>query len=485
MSMATRRKISHRGLAALAGLMLASGLALAHPQPDETVEYSAAELEELVGPIALYPDDLLGVMLRATMFPLQIVQAARFLEELAEDPELEPPESWDDSVVALLNYPEVIELLNEDLDWTASLGAAITDHEPDVLEAIQQFRERALSAGNLRSDDLQAVRVEDGVIEIESIVQDVLYVPEYEPAQVVIYQNSPVYRYHAFARPVHYYPYPARYHFPSHYFWGVTTHYGIGWLDHGLYAHRLRDHGHPYYRHDYAFHHHYYRGRHYDERDDELLLGGNQRPGHGDHVRDQATPARDRPETTIRPNKSFRKKDPGPVSRGGKARARRGSTATEPNAKVTYHRGTYGNSTRLRPKQNSVQVISPKGTSAKTATVNQSSSAALGAKRRSVAKKQRSTSNSRSVSTKRSVANTRSATTARSTPSKLVGNTASRVTRAPSRTTSSRSSPPVKVSRSAAPTRQASSRSVTRSPNRSSSVTRSGSSRGAVRGSRR
>jgi hypothetical protein len=85
----------------------------------------AAELEELVGPIALYPDDLLAIVLPASAYPMQIIDAQRFLEDLEDDPTLEPNPDWDDSVVALLNYPEVLALLNEDLDWTWRLGEAV------------------------------------------------------------------------------------------------------------------------------------------------------------------------------------------------------------------------------------------------------------------------------------------------------------------------------------------------------------------------
>jgi hypothetical protein len=72
---------------------------------------SYAELQELVGPIALYPDELLAVVLPASSYPLQIVEAARFLEALELDSTLKPDPDWDDSVVALINYPEVVELL--------------------------------------------------------------------------------------------------------------------------------------------------------------------------------------------------------------------------------------------------------------------------------------------------------------------------------------------------------------------------------------
>ena len=118
---------------------------------------SATELEDLVGPIALYPDDLLAIVLPAATYPLQVIEAARFLEELERDASLEPNPEWDDSVVALLNYPEVVELLNEDLDWTWRLGEAVVAQQEDVVSAVEAFRDRAYAAGNLRSDDYQNV----------------------------------------------------------------------------------------------------------------------------------------------------------------------------------------------------------------------------------------------------------------------------------------------------------------------------------------
>jgi hypothetical protein len=481
MSMAVGKNFGHRGLAALAGLILATGLALAHPHADDPVEYSTAELEQLVGPIALYPDDLLSVILRASTYPLQIVQAARFLQDLAENPNLEPDADWDESVVALLNYPEVIELLNEDLDWTEALGGAVIGQEPDVLDAIQDFRERALLAGNLNSDDVQVVGVEDGAIEIESIVQDVLYVPDYEPAQVIIYQSSPAYRYHAFARPVHYYPYPARHYFPSGYFWGVTTHYGIGWLDHGLHAYGLGDYRHPYFRHDYHYRQHYYRGQDYDDRDDTASLGSNRR-------QDDAAPTRDQPGTAIRPSKSFRPKDRGMISDQSKTRFRRGATTVNSNDKVTYHRGTYGKSKRTQPKQRSTNVSTSKRSPSKATKTKRSSTRAASSKR-TVAKSQRTTTTRKTATATRSATSKRSVTINRSKPAKVTRSAPNRVNRAPPKTKSTRSSTSVKTTRKAAPTRQASTRSATRSPSRSSSAGRPGSasrsSRAATRGSKR
>ena len=86
---------------------------------------TVAELEELVGPVALYPDDLLAIVLPASAYPLEIVQAARFLEAFAQDSTLKPDEDWDDSVIALLNYPDVIRMLDEEIDWTWRLGEAV------------------------------------------------------------------------------------------------------------------------------------------------------------------------------------------------------------------------------------------------------------------------------------------------------------------------------------------------------------------------
>lgn len=79
---------------------------------------SADEIEKLIGPIALYPDELIAIVLPASTFPLQIVQAVRFLEKQKTDKSLKPDESWDSSVLGLLNYPEVLNALNDDLDWT-------------------------------------------------------------------------------------------------------------------------------------------------------------------------------------------------------------------------------------------------------------------------------------------------------------------------------------------------------------------------------
>lgn len=231
---------------------------VASPEIEEIQEIpviSEAEIEELVGPIALYPDDLLAIVLPASTFPLQIVEAGRFLEDLEADPSLEPDEDWDDSVIALLNYPEVVELMNEDLDWTWRLGEAVVGQQSDVIAAIETFRDRAYAAGNLKSDEYQLVADEGGTIQITPVQEDIIYVPYYEPSQVVVYQPRPVYFYYPRPYPVYYYPYPTYYsfhdHFHHHWFWGVTTAFSIAWNTHHLSVYHHSFNGHPYYGHTY------------------------------------------------------------------------------------------------------------------------------------------------------------------------------------------------------------------------------------------
>jgi Protein of unknown function (DUF3300) len=226
---------------------------------EELPTLTVAELEEIVGPVALYPDDLLAIVLPASTYPLQVVQAARFLERLESDSSLKPDEEWDESITALLNYPEVVDLMNEDIDWTWRLGEAVVAQQVDVISAIESFRDKAYAAGNLKSDDRQTVSNEDGVIEIEPAEEDVIYVPYYEPERVVVYQSRPVYHYYPRAYPVYYYPYPYGYSFTSGYFWGVTTAFSIGWLSDRLHVYHLSYWGHPYYGRNYRNDYYYRR----------------------------------------------------------------------------------------------------------------------------------------------------------------------------------------------------------------------------------
>ncbi len=278
-----KKLIGNGGLAAAAGWLLINSIP-AEAQSDHVVveddygtevvaqDYrplSDREIENLIGPIALYPDDLVSIVLPAATYPVQVVQAARFLEQREGNPELDPPNDWDDAVVALLNYPEVIELMNDDLDWTWALGEAFLNQQSEVLVAISDFRDEAYAAGNLRSDQNQVVRRQQEVIYIEPADPEVIYVPYYEPERVIVYQPYPVYHYHPYPRYSYYYPYPADYGFSYGYFFGVSTAFRLHWAHHSLYTYHYGYRGHPYfgrgYHHRFYYRHspyRYSRGRH-------------------------------------------------------------------------------------------------------------------------------------------------------------------------------------------------------------------------------
>lgn len=232
--------------------------ALLQIQPARSQDYSAAELEDLVAPVALYPDDVLGIILPASTFPLDIVRAARFLDEREADATLEPDPAWDDSIVALLNYPEVVRMLDENLDWTWALGEAVLTDQAAVLAAAQDFRSQAYAAGNLQSDDKQTVTQADGTIEIRPANPEVVYIPVYEPREVVVFQPAPIWHYYPVAYPLYYYPYPVGYHFGYGGFWGVSSYFAIGWHSHYLHVHHHTHYGHPYYLSSYYSYAPYY-----------------------------------------------------------------------------------------------------------------------------------------------------------------------------------------------------------------------------------
>ncbi|MCZ6744454.1 MAG: DUF3300 domain-containing protein [Alphaproteobacteria bacterium] len=191
---------------------------------------SEDELFELVGPIALYPDELVAIVLPASTYPLEIVQAARYLAKHEKDASLKPDERWDSSVLGLLNYPEIINMMNEDLDWTWKLGSAVVDQQEDVMDAVQAFRNKADEAGNLESNEQVIVVHEKEIIEIRSTSTEVIYVPTYNPTTVIVYSTYP-YPW------VYSHPYPYYYR-PAAAFWtglfvGSAIRYGVGWRGRG------------------------------------------------------------------------------------------------------------------------------------------------------------------------------------------------------------------------------------------------------------
>ncbi|ODR92022.1 DUF3300 domain-containing protein [Sinorhizobium alkalisoli] len=165
------------------------------------------ELEVLVARIALYPDELIALVSAASLYPLQIVEAERFLQRRAKKADLKPKESWDGSVISLLNYPEIVKMMSEDLEWTQSFGEAIANQQKDVLIAIQQLRDEAVAKDIIKTDDKIKVVEEGDNIIIQSANPETIYVPQYPPEMLYEpgYAPAPI-DYYDEAYPAYWYP---------------------------------------------------------------------------------------------------------------------------------------------------------------------------------------------------------------------------------------------------------------------------------------
>lgn len=201
-----------------------SKTASAAAEASQSEPLSAEELETLVARIALYPDDLVALVLASALYPLQLVQADRYLSEVKSKPKLKPDADWDGSIIALLNYPDVISMMNDDLKWTEQLGAAVVNQQKDLLEAIQELRDRALAKGVIKSDSKVTIQEQNDNVIITPVKQEATYVPKYDP--VIL---SPTYVYEESAPPPVYYgdPYPSYYYPYAPYWPGFFT--GMFW----------------------------------------------------------------------------------------------------------------------------------------------------------------------------------------------------------------------------------------------------------------
>jgi Protein of unknown function (DUF3300) len=199
------------------GVMIAVSIALAVPPPPlfaqpklpataETPasEFNVAQLDAMLAPIALYPDELLTQLLMATTYPLQIVAAARWLEKddnknLKGDVLVKAleKENWDPSVKSLVPFPQVIAMLNDKLEWTQQLGYAVANQQAAVLDSIQRLRRQAQKAGSLKTTEQQRVVEKEETVVIEPAQPETVYVPVYQPANVYgdwpYADNPPVY----------------------------------------------------------------------------------------------------------------------------------------------------------------------------------------------------------------------------------------------------------------------------------------------------
>jgi hypothetical protein len=198
------------------------------------------ELDQMLAPIALYPDSLLAQMLMAATYPLEVVAADRWVKENpnlngdALDSALKEKD-WDVSVKSLAHFPQVLGMMDEKIEWTTRVGDAFLAQKDEVMDSIQVLRAKADSAGNLRSTKEQRVVNEQGGIEIEPADGGMVYVPEYDP--LLIYGP---WWYPAFPPFAFYYPgveFDGFFGFAFGFGWG----FGFGWCDfdwhhHGIYV---------------------------------------------------------------------------------------------------------------------------------------------------------------------------------------------------------------------------------------------------------
>jgi hypothetical protein len=167
-------------IALLCLLVIILGSSVAYAQAETKGRYSVKQLETLVAPVALYPDDLLSNVLAASTLSQEIVAASVTLKSQGGTIKEMPDTDWDPSVKALLYFPQALYFMDTNIYWTMDLGDAVTSQLNDVITAVQNYRKKASDAGNLKSCEQQDVVVENGVIKIESADPEVVYVPTYD-----------------------------------------------------------------------------------------------------------------------------------------------------------------------------------------------------------------------------------------------------------------------------------------------------------------
>jgi len=158
-------------------------------EPEEAYMFKKEELTQMLAPIALYPDSLVAQILMASTYPLEIVEAERWMrqnKELKDDAlnEALMEKDWDPSVKALCHFPDVLFAMSDKLDQTRKLGDAFLSQEDEVMETLQELRHKAQAQGNLKTTKEQKVIVEKEVVRIEPADPQVVYVPVYDPLYV-------------------------------------------------------------------------------------------------------------------------------------------------------------------------------------------------------------------------------------------------------------------------------------------------------------
>src|SRR5689334_21158517 len=212
------RKIIH-GVIAVVGLALSSTAFAQQAQSQEmttttndqqTTTLAPQELDSLVAPIALYPDPLLAQTLAASTYPLEVVQLQQWMNNnknlqgkaLADAVAKQP---WDPSIQSLVEFPDVVQRMAGNIQWTTDLGNAFLAQQSDVMDAVQRMRAKAQGTGNLKTSAQSVVKTETvssgkQVIEIQQANPDVVYVPSYDPT-VVYGAAPPAYPYYPYTYP--------------------------------------------------------------------------------------------------------------------------------------------------------------------------------------------------------------------------------------------------------------------------------------------
>ncbi|WP_052691821.1 DUF3300 domain-containing protein [Teredinibacter purpureus] len=225
---------------ALVGLLLA-GLIMpvaATAQHDDAIPQPT--LDQLLAPIALYPDTVLSHILIAATYPLEVVEAERWTranEGLDGEAALLAAEqkSWDPSIIALVPFPHILQRMSEDLSWTQQLGDTFLQAENRVLDTIQTLRQRAYAEGNLNSSDYQQVNHDNGNIIIEPIQREVVYVPYYDTRVIYGTWWWPSYPPHYWAHHPHHSRYGA--HYSGLTLWTPSLHIRLGGFYGGVHWH--------------------------------------------------------------------------------------------------------------------------------------------------------------------------------------------------------------------------------------------------------
>ncbi len=228
--------------------------------------YTRDQIDQMVAPIALYPDALMSQVLMAATYPDQVTEADQWVQA---NPDLTGQQlddalataTWDPSIIALCKFPTVLDRMANNLKWTSDLGNAFLNQKADVMDAVQTLRQAAYRDGHLRTTPQQRVIVQDRDIVIQPYTPDVIYVPAYQPA--VVYGS-------AWSYPTYYYPAvwePAPgASFVNGFFWGLGFtvsnvlfggcdwyHHDV-WVNNNVIVNNVIYRNTPYYRHGYWRH---------------------------------------------------------------------------------------------------------------------------------------------------------------------------------------------------------------------------------------